>query len=253
MELNWSTFALEIVNFLILVWLLARFLYRPVMNIIDRRQQEIRKQLSAADAARKEAESLRQNHQDTLTAWDREKTAARKQLQDVIAAERRQLLEEMQRDIDQEREKAGILNERQMEDAKNNMARAALQQGAIFCSRLFSRLADPELEAAIVDMVIADLDTLPPAQREQLKKNHGANSNGIIVYSAFSVTDQKKAILDQKLAAVTGTSVRCSYKHAPELIAGLRIKVGAWQLQANLQDELKFFADPDHTLDTSER
>ena len=251
MELNWSTFALEIINFLILVWLLARFLYRPVMNVIDKRRQEISKQLSAAETVRQEAELLRQNNKDTMAVWEQEKIAARKQLQDAIAAERRQLLDELQQDLDQEREKAGILNQRQMEDAKNSMARAALQHGAMFCSRLLSRLAGPGLEAAIVDLVIEDLDKLSPEQREQLKKNHGTNNNGIACYSAFPVPDHIKIILEQKLASVTGASVPCTYKLDPELLAGLRIKVGAWQLQANLLDELKLFSDTDHAFEHS--
>ena len=132
MELNWSTFVLEIINFLILVWLLARFLYRPVMNIIDKRRQEISNQLSAADAVRKEAETLRLNYQDSMAQWDREKIAARNKLQEAIAAERRQLLNELHRDLVQEREKAGILNQRQMEDEKDRLDRLAVQQGASF-------------------------------------------------------------------------------------------------------------------------
>ena len=45
MEFNWTTFSFEIINFLILVWILQRFLYKPVTNAIARRKAAIESQL----------------------------------------------------------------------------------------------------------------------------------------------------------------------------------------------------------------
>ena len=38
MHIDWSTLALQTINVLILVWILARFLFRPVREIIAKRQ-----------------------------------------------------------------------------------------------------------------------------------------------------------------------------------------------------------------------
>ena len=246
MELNWSTFALEIINFLILVWLLARFLYRPVMKIISDRQQEIQKKLDAAEALRNEAESLKSNYDERLNNWDREKTGAMKQLQDEIAIERGRLLEELQHELEQERQKAGILNQRQMQDEKRNMGRQALRQGAAFSTRLLTRLAGPDLEARLIEVLIDDLDTLSPEKRQLLVTGNAKNENGITISSAFPITEKNKIKIEQKLKSVINEKTSCTYKHEPELIAGLRIRIGAWLLQANLQDELKYFAEIDH-------
>ena len=43
MELSWSTFILEAINFLVLVWILKRFLYKPVLDVIERRKAGIEK------------------------------------------------------------------------------------------------------------------------------------------------------------------------------------------------------------------
>ena len=50
MEMDWSTFILEIINFLILVWILKRFLYRPILEVIARRREGVEKTLSEARA-----------------------------------------------------------------------------------------------------------------------------------------------------------------------------------------------------------
>ena len=52
MELDWTTFILELVNFVVLVWILNRFLYRPVMNVIDQRKAAIQRTLAEAETTR---------------------------------------------------------------------------------------------------------------------------------------------------------------------------------------------------------
>ena len=51
MQFDWTTFALEIVNFLVLVWILRRFLYRPVTDVIARRAAEVEHRLTGAHEA----------------------------------------------------------------------------------------------------------------------------------------------------------------------------------------------------------
>lgn len=249
MELNWSTFILEIINFLILVWLLARFLYRPVMNVINERRREIQQKLEQAEAVHNDAEALKRNYENRLLEWEGEKSAALKQLHEEVANERRRLLEELQHDLEQEREKAGILNRRQMQEEKRIMEKQALQQGAAFTGKLLTRLANPALEMRLIDVVIEDLDTLDAAKQNLLIESFGKKGKGITITSAFPLTGENRKKIEQKLKAVIGKSISCTCKQDPELIAGLRIRIGAWLLQANLRDELKYFADLENDSD----
>ena len=249
MELNWSTFILEIINFLILVWLLAHFLYRPVMNIIKNRQREIQKKLDAAEAVHNDAEVLKRNYDDRLAEWRQEKSAAMKQLQEEVANERRRLLEELQHDLEQERQKAGILNQRLMQEEKQNMERQALQQGSAFSARLLARLAGPDLESRLIDALLDDLDILSSKKRQLLISGYKKNKNGITISSAYPVTEETRQKIEQKLKSIFNEDIRCAYEVDGELIAGMRIRIGAWLLQANIQDELKYFADIEHETD----
>ena len=54
MLINWFTVVAQAINFLILVWLLKRFLYKPILQAIDEREKRIATQL--ADAEDKKAE-----------------------------------------------------------------------------------------------------------------------------------------------------------------------------------------------------
>ena len=65
MHFDWSTLALQTVNFAILVWLLHRFLYQPVLRLVDARRTEIEKQYA-------EAHSLEARAKDQLAAVEAE-------------------------------------------------------------------------------------------------------------------------------------------------------------------------------------
>ena len=63
MNFDWTTFALEAINFLILVWLLKRFLYRPILDAVARRQAAVARTLADAEAARVDAARLREEYE----------------------------------------------------------------------------------------------------------------------------------------------------------------------------------------------
>ena len=58
MHIDWWTLALQTVNVLILIWILGRFFFRPVADLVTKRRDEATRLLSDADAARKEADGV---------------------------------------------------------------------------------------------------------------------------------------------------------------------------------------------------
>ena len=77
MELDWTTFVLEVLNFLVLVWLLKRFLYRPVLAVIEARRAETANKLDGAEAVRREAQALKDEYTGHLASLGREGAADR--------------------------------------------------------------------------------------------------------------------------------------------------------------------------------
>ena len=63
MLIDWFTVIAQVVNFLILVWLLKRFLYRPILNAIDAREKRIAAKIADADAKEAEAQKQREEYQ----------------------------------------------------------------------------------------------------------------------------------------------------------------------------------------------
>ena len=237
------TFVLELINFLVLIWILNRFLYRPVMNVIAQRKAAIQKTLSDAEVTRNAAQALQIQYENRLTEWEQEREKARAQLHEEVNSERTRLLQDLRNDLMREREKAAAVDQRRMKDFMQQAETTAIVQGRTFASRLLSRVAQPELERRIVDMVMQDLPHLPDSQMQNIRADPATAALSINITSAYPLDKAQREALCQSCRALIGREVTCEFLEDRNLIAGVRISVGSWVLRANVEDELSFFAE----------
>src|SRR3990172_6369392 len=169
MELDWTTFALEIINFLVLVWILQRFLYKPVTSAIAARKAAIEKSLADAQVVEAEARSLKSQYESRMAEWEHEKAQARTRLQEELDAERARLMTVLQASLDQEREKARVLETRHAVEMRHRLEEVALTEGGRFVARLLSRIAGAEVEEKIRGLLLEDLPRLADAELQSLR------------------------------------------------------------------------------------
>jgi F-type H+-transporting ATPase subunit b len=243
-QLTWSTFLLEVVNFLILVWILKRFLYKPVLSAIARRKEAIEKTLSDAQAKHKEAQALESQYQNRLADWEHEKQELRAALAEELREQRERLTADLQKTLQQEQKKETILAARRLAELEDHATAQGIEQGVQFTARLLTRISTPELEARLVALVLEDLQRLPPTQLEALKGARRDSQREAKVASAFPLTEPQRTQLIQALREATHENVPAAvFAQDPSLVAGLRISIGPWIVRANLRDELQFFAE----------
>lgn len=243
MELNWTTVVLEVVNFLILVWILKRFLYRPVSDVIRQRQARIAATLDEARQGKQQADQLRSQYENRLTEWQHERDAAREVLQQELQQQRTQAIEALEVQLADLREKARVVEQQRERELSQQKEREGLAIGARFAARLLQALAGPELESRIVDMVQRDLSRLPAEQRGLLHHAADNHAGAVQIASAHPLPAAQRQALEQALQALLGDTARFSYLEDPALISGIRMSLGDWVLGANLHDELSAFAD----------
>jgi len=246
LELTWSTFLLEIINFLILVWILKHFFYKPVLNVIARRRRSIEKSLNDANTLHEDAETLRIQYENRLTEWGKERQAAHMSLDQEIETERARRMEALRATLGEEREKAQVIEQRALEANRLHAEETALAQGAQFATRLLSVAAGPELEQRLLDLLLKELTALAPKQLSTLRAAAGKTADPILVASAYPLDDDTRLNLERMLASVLAVTAPFYYEQDKDLLAGLRVTMGSWVLRANLQDELKSFAELAH-------
>ena len=248
MELNWSTFLLESINFLILVWILKHFFYKPVLDVIARRRRSIEKMLSDANTQHEDAEALRIQYENRLTVWEKERQAAYTALDKEIEKERARRMASLQTTLGEEREKAEIIEQHRLEARRLHAEETALALGAQFSTRLLSVAAGPELEHRLLQLLLQELAALPPERLRTLRAAAGKTTDRVLVASAYPLDEDTRLSLERTLGPVLAVTRPFHYEQDKNLLAGMRIILGDWVLGANLQDELQSFAEFAHEI-----
>lgn len=245
MSFDWSTFILEIINFLILVWILKRFFYKPVREAIDRRQKAIEKTITDAKTLQAEAENLKDRYETRMADWEKERQEARRKLQDELTAERNNQMDALQKSLAEEKKKNKVLEEKHAAEVMQEAERTAMNQAMQFSARMLQRVADASLNTCMVGIFIEDLRILSGESLEKLKETC-ASSPKVSIVSAFPLDKKQQDAVIEALHEVTGQHLSCAFSVDPTVIAGLRVNIGAYALQANICDELRFFAQVAH-------
>lgn len=242
MEANWTTFLLEAVNFLVLVWILKHFLYKPVLGVIERRRAAIEAALEEARKRQADAEALDQQSRDRLEQLDRDREAALDALDKEIAAERARRTDELLAKLEAERERARVLGERRTAEEERRREGRAVAAGVAFTARLLSRVAGPEVEGRLVDMAVEDLKGLSKERADDLRDAVPAGTTAVVTTALPLADARRKALTGALEQLLQGAALTWEFGEDPEVVAGVRVSLGPWVLKASLADELEFFA-----------
>ena len=243
MEFNTTTFILEIINFLILIWILQRLFYKPLLEIIAKRKQHIDQSLEEAKKLHDEAEEQRKLYENRQQLWEQEKKTAQAELNQQFEVERSAQLEMLRSELEQERQKAKVTLTRQQEEFQQQAEKQALENGARFASLLLKQTAGPEVENRLVAMLIDELNALPEAAKISLQATDTKKYLNVMVTSTYPLATDLMQQLEQKLGRLIARPMNFQYQQDSALIAGIRIDIGAWVLHANVDKELAGFSE----------
>ena len=247
MQFDWSTFVLEVINFLILVWLLKRFLYQPVLNVIAERRRKIEAELAEAAKGQEEAEALKKQYEARLAEWEREKRGALDSLEQQVAQERSKRLKQLDDELELQRLRQQARDQQQQTQWRSQAEAEALQLGGAFATRLLKTLSCAELDIHLQQLFIDQLAALSESTAREMRDGWQEGGAKVEVVSARPLDESRqqpiRQALEQKLGRLDGT---WNFREDAQLIAGLRVSIGGWMLQANLQDELRFFTEAAH-------
>ncbi|MBL8483173.1 MAG: F0F1 ATP synthase subunit delta [Rhodocyclaceae bacterium] len=242
MQFDWTTFALEILNFLVLMWLLQRLFYRPVLDLLAARQAHIEAQMAQAGAARAEAQALQTQYQDKLAQWRIEQERLRQALEQELAARRAAAAAHLRDELSAAEAATRARNAAAALAHEADLMRAAENSAFAGAAAMLRRLASPALTAGIAALLVEDLAALPPERVAELREaaRMATCGGGAQIESAHALDDATLARVRAALAAASGCALPAQARVEPALIAGLRIALGHCLLHANLADELEF-------------
>ncbi|MDG6778808.1 F0F1 ATP synthase subunit delta [Thiomicrorhabdus sp. zzn3] len=245
MEFSLSTFILEVINFLVLMWILKHFLYRPVLNALEKRRASIAEKIKRADNKMAEAEALQAQYHQRLQKWDAEKQQLQQTLQQELQETRKAQMTKLQNELAEKREKNQVNLQQELDQTLKQYQSQAHHQGAQFASKILHKVAGPEVEQHLLSLLLEQFTQLDEDKKNRLKKACQEASQHIEISSAYPLPDQQRQRLTDALTELCEDPVTLSFDEDKALLAGLRIHIGAWSLRLNLRDELNGFVELD--------
>jgi F-type H+-transporting ATPase subunit b len=238
MLIDWFTVAAQVVNFLILVWLLKRFLYKPIVRAIDERDKQIVAQLTEAEAKKAEAQKERDDFQRKNESFDQERQALSKQAADNAQAERQRLLDEARKEADSLRSKLREAVRNEQDRVNHELADRIHQEVFLIARKALMDLATTNLEAQIIEVFIHRLSGLSGAEKEQLAKALQTSPQPALVRSAFEVPPSQQSALSKAIKESFATEIEVDFKTTPNLVGGIELSANGQKVTWSIADYL---------------
>ncbi len=226
MLIDWFTIAAQVVNFLILVWLLKRFLYKPILHAIDAREKHIASEMAGADAKRSAAERERSDFQNKNKAFEEQRSALLSKAMDEVKIQREQLLNAARKEADSLREKqsSALRNEQTRMGAE--ITRLATEEVFGIARKALADLATVSLEERFGEVFTRRLREMDGKNRDLMGAALGNSADPGVLRSALDLPVEQRTAIQNALNETFSAAVRVRFETKKELVSGIEFTVG---------------------------
>lgn len=238
MRIDWFTVVAQAINFLILVWLLKRFLYQPILDAIDAREKRIASILANADEKNAEAHQERETFQRKNDELNYQRDMLLKQMTDEVEMTRQKLLDDARQAADAVSAKrhAALLQEQQ--NLGVELSRRAQSEVFSIARKTLKDLADSSLEEAVISVFIKRLREMHGDAKQQLSISL-KSSDPAHVRTAFRLSLEQQSMIQASLVDAFGPVKQIHFNEASDVISGVELKIGGCQVSWSIDDYLK--------------
>jgi F-type H+-transporting ATPase subunit b len=223
MLIDWFTVIAQVINFLILVWLLKRFLYRPILDAIDAREKRIAAKIADADAKEAEAQQQREEYQQKNRQFDQQRNAHMNEMLEAAKTERAQLLDAARQESEDLRGRLEQALRNEQHSLNEELSRRARKEVFAIARKTLSDLAGTSLEQRMTDIFLDRLRNLSTAQITELKSAFKKSSDVLRVRTAFELSTQQCAAIEKVIGEVLGKERPVEFDIVPDLVSGIEI------------------------------
>jgi len=243
MLIDWFTVGAQALNFLILVWLLKRFLYKPILNAVDAREKLIATELSDARAKVTEAQKERDDFQHKNELFDQQRAALFSKATDEAKAERQRLLDEARKAADalSAKRQDGLRSDF---DSLGQAVRDRIQSQVFAIARkALSDLATATLEERIGAVFVRRLEAMNDKAKAAFGQALKTASEPALVRSAFDLPAEQRAAIQNALNVTFSMEVRLRFETVPDLVGGIELTTNGQKLAWSISDYLTSLED----------
>jgi F-type H+-transporting ATPase subunit b len=238
MLIDWFTIVAQALNFLILMWLMKRFLYKPIVRAIDAREKRIAQELADADTKQTEAEKERTTFQKRNEEFDQQRDALLSKAKDEVRAERQRLLDEVRQAADALRAKRQDALKREQQNLNEEITRRTREEVFAIARKTLTDLAGTTLEAGMSEVFTRRLRELTNEAKEGLAQALRTSSDPVFLRSAFELQPEQRAALQHALNETFSAEIPVRFETAPDVISGIELTANGRKVAWSIADYL---------------
>lgn len=246
MIIDLFTVIAQIINFLILILLLKKFLFNKIISIMDERERQIGEQLTHAEQeerkAREEVKKQKKIREELEQEWDENLARIKKEIQ----SKQEEMMKEARKSVDEAEKSWKNSLEKQRTAFLGELRQLSCQQVCQISKKVLADLANEKLEKHLIDSFLSQLENMQQEKKKNLNPSEMTKNNQIEIWTAFKLDKQDKDRLTEKLGKILDNKTEIVFKDSDHLICGIELrsegKKVAWSMESyldSLENRLK--------------
>jgi len=239
MHIDWFVFGCQIFNFLLLVYLLKRFLYGRILKAIDEREAKIAARFS-------EARELKAKATEAAELYDKKNRQLAEKSEQMLneaslaaEARRKELMEKVREEVDAIKTRWQTMLTREKDAFFQDLRGRAAREIYATARKALTDLGNAELEAQIIDEFIRRVRGLDSEKSREIRKAITGGGNKVVVQSAFDIAVDTQARIEQALQKQIAGGFTIRYMKQPDVVSGIELRVNGHKIAWSLNEYLE--------------
>lgn len=243
MLIDWFTVIAQAINFLILVWLLKRFLYKPILNAINEREEKIKTQLSEAESTMEKAEKEQEKYRKKKQDIEEKREALIEEAKEDAKEKRRQQLEAARKESEELRARLKTSIREDYTNLNREIKNRLQKEVFTIARKVLKDLASASLEKHIAKTFIQRLKDWEKQQngKDGLKERLTDATEKPLVKSAFELPSEQQENIEQEISQMADRDIDCRFETDAKKIAGIELTVGGHKIAWSINEYLESF------------
>jgi F-type H+-transporting ATPase subunit b len=224
MTIDWWTLFLQTVNFLLLVWLLQHFLYKPVRAVIEKRQALAEQDLLKAEASEKAASEAKSTFEEKSAALEKSREASIEKAQESADVEAKKIVAQARQQAE------GILAEaRKAADVSRDEALANVKQDIVetavkIAETILRKTANSDLNDVFLSRVLEEIGALSKEDRARIDADIASDKGAVEVATSMKLNKGERDAWTKTLREQLHLRSAPSFTTEPALLGGAELR-----------------------------
>ncbi len=232
--LNLGYLLVQILNFALVFIVLRAFVFKPIMDLLDKRRKSIAQGLQDAQVAAEARANAEKDAQEILTKAQAEANQNIREATERAEVVSKEIMAQAESDAAKAREAAladaGLERDRMLADVRGQVAALAMAA----THKLIGDALDEKRQRALIDEFFSGVKSGEVVVLE----DSGLSGASAEIISALPLTEEEKEIVRQDITSKTGSQT-VTFRVDPSILGGLVVKVGDKVLDGSVSGQLE--------------